>query len=482
MRFAILFGVALIALAMASRADAQAARTVWDLPIGEHATLLPTETFIDFACGTNGGPPSALIADWSEFRRCRAEAPTGFYEVYFRYDDEAEMRARARFFDAATTIIDRSTAAYDVPVIVSALFDGDGFLVGYRIVSDPRVEVAVRELGSALASSLRARYGEERFVCMDLPASEGETPYQGVFVKRQCIRQGAGNDLTLLLEARHLRKRGQVAAQAQEGPTEGQFESSTYFQAVLARPILDKERRLAALPERSITDREALVERAKNCPACDLRDANLKRANLAGAKLAGADLTGANLHGAILAGADLTGAKLERANLNRADVKRAKLAGAVLVGAMLFETRFDAADFTGARLDRALAGRVQMIGANLTDASLVQIDLRAGRLNNANFTRADLSGSRFDDAQLTRSVLAGARLIEVSGWRAGMVGVDLRQADARGADLFGANLRDADLSGADFSYARLTTAILSAAKVVGTKFTQAQLPAGFRPN
>ena len=482
MRSAIVFSVALFALAMAGRADAQAARTVWDLPIGEHARLLPTEPFIDFACGTNGGPPSTLIADWSEFRRCRAEPDTGFYEVYFRYDDEAEMRKRARFFDATTTIIDRSTAANDVPVIVSALFDGDGFMVGYRVVSDPRVELAVREIGSALAGSLRARYGEDRFVCTDLPAAEGETPYQGVFLKRRCVRQGVGSDLTLLLEARHLRKRGQVAAQAQEGPTQGQFESSTYFQAVMAQPIPDKERRLAALQGRSVSDREALVERAKMCPGCDLRDANLKRANLAGANLAGADLTGANLHGAILAGADLTGAKLERANLNRADIKRAKLAGAILVGAMLYETRFDAADLTGAKLDGALAGRVQMIGANLADASLVQADLRSGRLNNVNFTRADLSGSRFDDAQLTRSVLAGAILIEISGWRAGMVGVDLRDADVRGADLFGANLRDADLSGADLSYARLSTAILSAAKVVGTKFTQTQLPPGFAPN
>jgi uncharacterized protein YjbI with pentapeptide repeats len=468
-------------LALQGTAAAQKVRAVWDLPVGEHATQLPKDQFIDFACGTNGGPPSIVIADWSEFQRCRAESGTGLHEVYFRYDDEAELRRRARFPETTTVMVDKSTSAYDVPIIVSALFDREGFLVGYRIVSDPRVDLAVRELGSSLAGPLRARYGEERFACVNLPPAEGETPFQGVFLKRQCRQSDAATGIELFLEARALRKRGQVAVQAQEGPTEGQFESVTYFQALLSQPIADHDRKLANLPRPGPSPKDELVQRARDCAGCDLRGVDLKRANLAGANLAGADLSGANLHGAILAGASLAGAKLDRANLNRADIKRAKLGGAILSGAMLYEARLDAADLTGANLERALGARVQLIGANLTNANLLLADLRGGRLNDVNFTGAELSGTTLDDAQLSRSVLTETKLLEASLLRATMVGVDLKSADVRAADLFGANLRDADLSSADFSYARLTSANLTTAKTTGAKFLQTQLPAGFRP-
>jgi len=455
--------------------------TVWDLPVGAHARELPKDAFTDFACGTNGGPPSTVISGWVDFARCRREAATGLHEVYFRYDDEAELRQRARFPEDGA-IIDKSTAAYDIPIIVSGLFDEMGFLVGFRIVSDPRVDVAIRENGSALAGPLRARYGEDKFTCVNLEPAEGETPFQGVFLKRQCRQEAAAGGVALFLEARFLRKRGQVIAQAQEGPTQGQFESVTYFQALLAGGVPDRERKLAALPEPKPSERELLAARAKDCAGCDLKGADLKRANLANANLTGADLTGANLHGAILAGANLTGAMLDGANLNRADVKRAKLAGASLIQALLYETRLDAADLSGAALAGVLASRVQLIGANLSKASIQVADLRNGRLNDVNFAGADLSGSALDDAQLTRSNLKDAKLVQVSAWRALLVGADLSRADVRGADLYGANLREADLTDADFSYSRLTTANLGSAKTAGAKFSQAQLPAGFRPN
>ena len=70
--------------------------TVWDLELGTPADALPQNDYIDYACGTQGGPPSLPLRGWVEFARCAAE-PSGLHEVYFRYDDEFRFdRVRVR--------------------------------------------------------------------------------------------------------------------------------------------------------------------------------------------------------------------------------------------------------------------------------------------------------------------------------------------------------------------------------------------------
>src|SRR5437016_2310567 len=64
------------------------------LKLGLAAGAMPTRGFADFACGSNGGPPRQPIEDWRGFRNCRPE-PSGLYEVYVRFDDEAEYVGRA---------------------------------------------------------------------------------------------------------------------------------------------------------------------------------------------------------------------------------------------------------------------------------------------------------------------------------------------------------------------------------------------------
>lgn len=61
------------------------APSAWDLTIGAHAAELGTERFAKFACGTNGGPPSLPMGDWTGYSRCRPEPTTGYREVYFEY-------------------------------------------------------------------------------------------------------------------------------------------------------------------------------------------------------------------------------------------------------------------------------------------------------------------------------------------------------------------------------------------------------------
>ena len=63
-------------------------REVWDIQLGAKIADLPDD-YVDYACGTNGGPPSTPLTGWKDYRRCRPDA-NGLREVYFRYDDELE--------------------------------------------------------------------------------------------------------------------------------------------------------------------------------------------------------------------------------------------------------------------------------------------------------------------------------------------------------------------------------------------------------
>lgn len=106
------------------------------------------------------------------------------------------------------------------------------------------------------------------------------------------------------------------------------------------------------------TDEEithTVKEMAKNCPGCNLEDADLRNANL----------IGANLKDANLSGADLSRANLRRANLEGANLKGATLLSTNLPGANLKDADLTGADLTGSNL----------IHADLTDADLENVIL-----------------------------------------------------------------------------------------------------------
>jgi hypothetical protein len=209
----------------------------WDLRLGSAADSLP-DAFTDYACGTNGGPPSLLLTGWQDFRRCRPDAG-GLREVYFRYDDELEYWAKANNF--ATEIQKYSgTKIYDFPVVLSARFDDEGVLAGLRIVSDPRDTSRDRDEAYLLRNFLTARFGRDGWDCVDLPPEDGETPVGRTFVKQRCRKpidaSVAGSAAVADLEARYFRKKGQSQFDSRSGrETEGQFESLVRFELTLAR-------------------------------------------------------------------------------------------------------------------------------------------------------------------------------------------------------------------------------------------------------
>jgi len=449
--------------------------TVWDLPLGAHAAELPQRVFADLSCGTAGGPPSQALERWLDFAKCRPES-TGLHEVYFRYDDEAEYEAKAMRLQTQAAMLG-GTTAYGVPIIASGLFNTNGTLVGFRLVTDARgLTSEQRELGVSLWNFLRARYGTERWTCDDLPRTEGEQPFGGQFLKRRCAKAAADGKQQVTLEGHYYRKPGQFALDPRtRTATEGQFASWVRLDVLLAGT---PDARQAA---GEIVPRDRVAERFMDCPGCDLAGQDLKRRDLRGANLAGANLGGANLHDVRLAGANLKGAILRGANLNKADLKRANLEGADLSQTMLFAARLDGANLIGAKIQRAFAGGVELIGANLSGADLRLSDFGEARLNGADFSGADLSGAVLQSARMRGASLRNAVMMGTIAIEAMMQRVDLSGANLEGADLFAADLRESDLRGANLAGARLLHAVLLDVQLQDAILHGAELPAHLQP-
>ena len=96
-------------------------------------------------------------------------------------------------------------------------------------------------------------------------------------------------------------------------------------------------------------DEQDLIQllESRQCPACQLNDADLTHADLRDADLKGAQLQRANLSQAQLDGADLNGSDLSFTSLQGASLRGTDLRGSRLIGTDLRRT-----DLTGALLDQ----------------------------------------------------------------------------------------------------------------------------------
>ena len=215
---------------LAAGADERPTRhEIWDIKLGAKIDALPDD-FIDYACGTNGGPPGLPLTGWKDFRRCRPE-PSGLREVYFRYDDELEYWAKANNL-APQMEQYVGTKTYGFPITVSALIDDKAEVRGIRIVTDPRDPSGDRDEAYLLRNFLNSRFGRDGWQCQDLAAEEGETAVTGVFIKQRCEKQ-IDDATRALLVTRHLRKPGQSQYDPHSGKeTTNQFESNVRFEVV----------------------------------------------------------------------------------------------------------------------------------------------------------------------------------------------------------------------------------------------------------
>ncbi len=465
------------ARAQPAGAGAESVPSVWDLePLGRHAAELPYLAFADFACGTDGGPPSIGLTGWWDYARCPKEAATGYHEVYFRYDDEREYASFANNLPGEKY----GTLVFSHPAIVSALFSDDGFLMGLRVVTDPRTDDATRLRGVSLLTFLVGRIGNAGLICQTLPLAEREQPIGGHYTKERCDRDGG--DVRVHIEANYYRRAGEAAFDPAlpAARTTGQFWSETRFEEFFTGIIADREARAASWRDFRPAP-SAAAARAMDCPGCDLSGVDLKRASLRGANLAGANLANANLHGADLSAANLHGANLAGANLNKVTATGADLGGANLTSIMAYRSRFDGAKADGANFIESLMGRVSFIGADLRGANFTTVEMPEAALGAANLDGATLVNAWLPAARATRARFGGANLRGAVLYGALLANADLHEADLRQSDL-----SQADLTAADLSRADLRDASLAGAKLAGTTFHQAQLagaalPAGFRP-
>ncbi len=201
--------------------------TIWDIHLGESASAIP-DGYINYACGTNGGPPSFPLPNFAAFAKCKPDAH-GLHEVYFEYDDELEYEARA--LDNKPKIkMYAGTTVFEFPIVASVLFDDAGRVRGERMVTDPRQQVSRDRVEFwELANFIRQRFGEDNWNCQDLPPADGENPAGSRFVKSHCEKT-AGN-VHMILEQRFFQKKGQQFTDPGTGKAQGQaFESSTRFE------------------------------------------------------------------------------------------------------------------------------------------------------------------------------------------------------------------------------------------------------------
>ena len=197
---------------------------VWDVKIGMTSGQVPEHDFIDISSGTNGGPPSLPIGSFKNFAKCPPEG-TGLHEVYFAYDDELEYWARANEYVTWIAIY-TGTKVMDQPVILSALFDADGIIKGIRIISDARADPQQRRAAIVMRRRFTGRFGEEGWICEDLPPQEGEKPFRRQFVKELCTKISK-NQLRVRLESHYYQKSGQTTFDPHTGqPQQGYFEST----------------------------------------------------------------------------------------------------------------------------------------------------------------------------------------------------------------------------------------------------------------
>jgi len=201
--------------------------TFWDIHIGDAASEIPNE-FAAYACGTNGGPPSIPLQNFTGFMKCKPEA-SGLREVYFEYDDELEYRARALNLKAEIRRY-AGTTTFEFPVIASVLFDPAGRARGERLVTDPRQQTSRSRIEFwTLANFLRQRFGEQGWDCKDMPPEEGESPAGSLFIKNHCEKQADG--LHLIVEQRYFQKKGQRFLDPFTGKPDTQgYESATRFE------------------------------------------------------------------------------------------------------------------------------------------------------------------------------------------------------------------------------------------------------------
>ncbi len=204
--------------------------SIWDIEIGSHISTLPNLDLNDISCGTNGGPISTKLNNFKDYKRCKKE-PNGLYEVSFSYDDERQYIIKA--LNMSSRALTDITTVYSHPVILSVLISEQSLITGIRIMTDERANVRQRRVAATLARNFNSRFKKWNLVCEDLPLTGGEMNIGSFNIKSRCFGKSPDGTKNLRMDARYLRKKGQIAVNP-----ETQKINTTYFESFTRLEIL----------------------------------------------------------------------------------------------------------------------------------------------------------------------------------------------------------------------------------------------------
>ena len=147
-----------------------------DLKVGTTVDELPTERYVNLACGNQGGEPGDAIAGWKDYSACPTDR-AGLHEVAFEYAEDNPW----------ATVSDKweGTKVAGHPVQPSLLITADGMVKGIRIVTNGR-RMYIKKKAYLLPIRIMGRYGREGWTCEEAEPGDGKRAIGGMFIDRLC--------------------------------------------------------------------------------------------------------------------------------------------------------------------------------------------------------------------------------------------------------------------------------------------------------
>ncbi|MGI9500163.1 MAG: hypothetical protein ACR2P3_09005 [Geminicoccaceae bacterium] len=147
-----------------------------DLSVGMNVDELPTERYVDTACGNRGDEPGDAIGSWRDYAACPADG-AGLHEVAFAYAEDNPW--------AAVNDKWEGTKVAGHPVQPSLLISEDGMVEGIRIVTNGR-RLYLKKKAYLFPIRIMGRYGRDGWTCNEAEPNNGKTAIGGMFIDRLC--------------------------------------------------------------------------------------------------------------------------------------------------------------------------------------------------------------------------------------------------------------------------------------------------------
>lgn len=147
-----------------------------DLSVGTTVDQLPTERYVNMACGTAGGEPGTPIESWQDYATCSPNAD-GLHEVAFEYAEDNPWAAVSDKWEG--------TKVAGHPVQPSLLITSDGMVKGIRIVTNGR-RMYLKKKAYLLPIRIMGRYGRDGWTCEEGEPGDDKKAIGGMFIDRLC--------------------------------------------------------------------------------------------------------------------------------------------------------------------------------------------------------------------------------------------------------------------------------------------------------